>query len=127
MFQVADVNLKFNKPELVVEIDRDRANALGVSVSDIAQTLQLLYSGQRCGYFIRNNKQYQIIGQARRTDRSKPADMKSVYLRNNRGELIRLENFAKTSEQSNPPQLYRYNRYLSATVSAAPAPGTTIG
>lgn len=127
MFQVADVNLKFNKPELVVEIDRDRAKALGVSVSDIAQTLQLLYSGQRYGYFIRNNKQYQIIGQARRTDRSQPADMKSIYLRNSRGELIQLENLVRTSEQSNPPQLYRYNRYISATVSAAPAPGTTIG
>jgi multidrug efflux pump len=127
MFQVVDLNLKFNKPELSVDIDRDRARALGVNVRDIAENLQLYYSGQRYGYFILNNKQYQVIGQADRTDRDEPLDLSSVYVRNNRGELIQLDNVVTLSNQVNPPQLYRYNRYVSATVSAQTAPGITLG
>ncbi|HOW31063.1 MAG TPA: efflux RND transporter permease subunit, partial [Bacteroidales bacterium] len=127
MFQNVDLNLKFNKPELSVEIDRDRARALGVNVRDIAETLQLLFSGQRYDYFIRNSKQYQIIGQAKRENRNKPPDLGSVFVRNNAGELIQLDNLIRTKEQSNPPQLYRYNRYVSATVSALPAKGVTLG
>ncbi len=126
-FQVLDLNLKFNKPELSVEIDRDRARALGVNVRDIAESLQLYYSGQRYGYFILNNKQYQVIGQADRTNRDEPLDLSSLYVRNNRGDLIQMDNLVSLSNQVNPPQLYRYNRYVSATVSAQPAPGVTLG
>jgi multidrug efflux pump len=126
-FQVVDLNLKFNKPELTVEIDRDRARTLGVNVRDIAETLQLFFSGQRYGYFIMNNKQYQVIGQADRTSRDKPLDLSSIYVRNDRGDLIQLDNVVRLNEQSNPPQLYRYNRYVSATVSAQPAEGITLG
>lgn len=127
MFQNVDVNLKFNKPELSVEIDRERARALGVDVRDIAETLQLLFSGQRYDYFIKNSKQYQIIGQADRKNRDKPLDLSSVFVRNNNGELIQLDNLITTKDQSNPPQLYRYNRYVSATVSALPSKGITLG
>jgi hydrophobe/amphiphile efflux-1 (HAE1) family protein len=126
-FQVVDLNLKFNKPELSVEIDRDRARTLGINVRDIAETLQLYFSGQRYGYFIMNSKQYQVIGQADRSNRDKPLDLSSVYIRNNRGELIQLDNVVRLKEQSNPPQLFRYNRYVSATVSAQPAKGVTLG
>lgn len=126
-FQVLDLNLKFNKPELSVEIDRDRARALGVNVRDIAESLQLYYSGQRYGYFILNNKQYQVIGQANRTNRDEPLDLSSLYVRNNRGDLIQMDNLVSLSNQVNPPQLYRYNRYVSATVSAQPVPGVTLG
>ncbi|MEI7896242.1 MAG: efflux RND transporter permease subunit [bacterium] len=126
-FQVVDLNLKFNKPELAVEIDRDRARSLGINVRDIAETLQLYFSGQRYGYFIMNSKQYQVIGQADRSNRDKPLDLSSVYIRNNRGELIQLDNVVKLKEQSNPPQLFRYNRYVSATVSAQTAKGVTLG
>lgn len=127
MFQNVDLNLKFNKPELSVEIDRDKARALGVNVRDIAETLQLLFSGQRYDYFIMNSKQYQIIGQADRANRDKPLDLSSVFVRNNAGTLIQLDNLIRTKEQSNPPQLYRYNRYVSATVSAQPKTGITLG
>jgi len=127
MFQTVDLNLKFNKPELSVEIDRDRARTLGVNVRDIAETLQLYFSGQRYGYFIMNSKQYQVIGQADRINRDKPLDLSSIYVRNNKGELIQLDNVVTLTEQSNPPQLYRYNRYVSATVSAQPASGVTLG
>jgi multidrug efflux pump len=126
-FQVIDLNLKFNKPELSVEIDRDRARTLGVNVRDIAETLQLYFSGQRYGYFIMNSKQYQVIGQADRQNRDQPLDLSSLYVRNNMGMLIQLDNLVKTTGQSNPPQLYRYNRYVSATVSAQPAEGVTLG
>ncbi|MCK9204407.1 MAG: efflux RND transporter permease subunit [Bacteroidales bacterium] len=127
MFQAVDLDLKFNKPELSVEIDRDRAQALGINVRDIAENLQLYFSGQRYGYFIMNSKQYQVIGQADRSNRDKPLDLSSIYIRNNEGALIQLDNVVKLTEQSNPPQLYRYNRYVSATVSAQPAKGVTLG
>lgn len=127
LFQMVDLNLKFNKPELAVEIDRDRARTLGVNVRDIAENLQLYFSGQRYGYFIMNGKQYQVIGQATRENRDKPLDLSSLYVRNNRGDLVQLDNLVRLREQSNPPQLYRYNRYISATVSAQVASGVTLG
>jgi multidrug efflux pump len=127
VFQVADLNLKFNKPELTIEIDRDRARALGVTVRDIAQTLQLYFSGQQYGNFVMNGKQYPVIAQADRTDRDEPLDLSSIYVRNSRGELVQLDNMVKLSYRSNPPQLYHFNRYLAATVSAVTAKGYTLG
>lgn len=126
-FLGVDVNLKFNRPELVITIDRERAQNLGVSVQAIAQTLQFAYGGVRYGYFNRIGKQYQIIGQVDRENRDAPLDLQSLYVRNVRGELIQLDNVVNVSEQSSPPQLYHYNRYKAATVSAGLAPGKTIG
>lgn len=126
-FQVADLNLKFNKPEMTITIDRDRARTLGVTVRDIAETLQLFFSGQRIGYFVYNGKQYQVIGQADRTFRDDPLDLSTVYVRNRRNELIQLDNLIKINYNSSLPQLYRFNRYVSATVSANPAKGYTLG
>ncbi|GAB1349708.1 efflux RND transporter permease subunit [Ignavibacteriales bacterium] len=127
IFAVTDVNLKFNKPEVVVEIDRSKARDLGVSVSDVATTLQFSLSGQRFGYFIRNGKQYQVIGQLKRENRNEPLDLRSIFVKNNRGEMIQLDNIVTLTERSSPPQLYRYNRYASATVSAGLSEGKTIG
>ena len=126
-FSVTDLDLKFNKPELHIQIDRDRARSLGVTVRDIAETLQLYYSQQRFGYFIRDGKQYEVIGEAPRSDRNDPGDLTDIYVRNNKGELIQMSNLVSQTEQSNPPTLYRYNRYISATVSADLADGYTIG
>lgn len=126
-FQMSDVNLKFTKPELRLEIDRDKATNLGVSIQDIAQTLQLGLSGRRFGYFIMDGKQYQIIGQIDRTDRDDVLDLKSLYVRNNQGELIQMDNVIKLTEQSTPPTLYRFNRYVAATISAGLAKGVTLG
>lgn len=125
-FQFVDVNLKFNKPELQIQIDRNRANNLGISVMDVAETLQLALSGQRFDFFIMNGKQYEVIGQLQREDRDEPVDLKTLYVRNNRGQLIQLDNVVTMSEESSAPQLYRFNRYVSATVSAALARGKTI-
>ncbi len=126
VFSVADVNLKFTKPELTIHIDRDKAAVLGVSMQNIAQTLQLTMSEQRVGYFILNGKQYQILSQIDRAYRNKPSDLQSIYVRNNNGELIALDNLVTTSESSMPPQLYRYDRFVAATVSAGLAKRKTI-
>lgn len=126
-FSNTDVNLKFNKPEINVTIDREKAESLGISVLDVAQTLQLSLSGQRFGYFIRNGKQYQVIGQFEKNDRAKPLDLTSMFVKNNKGELIQMDNVVTVEEQSNPTQLYHNNRYMSATVSAGLAPGKSIG
>ncbi len=126
-FQTVDLDLKFNKPELTIDINRDRARALGITVRDIAETLQLYFSGQRYGFFIMNGKQYQVIAQANRVNRDEPLDLSSIYVRNNRGDLIQMDNVVTLSYRSTPPQLYRYNRYVAATVSAAPADGFTLG
>ena len=127
IFTIVDVNLKFNKPELKLSIDRQKARTLGVSTSDIAQTIQAAFSGQRFGFFIKDGKQYQVIGQFSRENRDAPIDLKSTYVKNSSGELIQLDNVVYTEEQSAPPQLYRFNRYVSATVSAGLAPGRTLG
>jgi multidrug efflux pump len=122
-----DLDLKFTKPELTVEINREKAREMGVAVADIAQTLQLLYSGQRFGYFIKNGKQYFVIGEALRSSRDEPADLKRITVRNQAGEQVQLDNLITTKFDSSPPQLYRYNRYAAATFLASPAPGATLG
>lgn len=126
MFQMADVNLKFTKPELRIHIDREKASALGVSTQNIGQTLQLALSGQRFGYFFMNGKQYQILGDLERNDRNKPLDLKSLYVRNNYGDMIQFDNLVTLTEETAPPQLNRYNRFVSATISAGLAKGKTI-
>lgn len=126
-FDMADMNLKFTKPELRIEIDRAKAQNLGISIQDIAQTLQLGLSGRRFGYFVMEGKQYQVIGQIDRPKRNDVTDLKSLYVKNNRGDLIQLDNLVKITEQSTPPQLFRYNRYVAATVSAQLAKGVTLG
>ena len=127
VFQFADLNLKFNKPELQISINRDKARMLGVSARDIAQTMQLSLSGNRFGYFIMNGKQYEVVGQLERSYRNQPLDLKTLYVKNNVGEMIQLSNLVEINEETNPPQLFRYNRYVSATVSANPNEGLTIG
>ncbi len=126
-FANVDVNLKFNKPELQVEIDRLRAAELGVSVLDVSNTLQLALSGRRFGYFLMNGKQYQVIGQVDRAERDEPLDLAALYVKSNRGNMVQLDNVVRFVETSNPPTLYHYNRYKSATFSAALAPGKTLG
>ena len=127
VLQMADVNLKFSKPEARITINRDKANLLGVSTRDIAQTLQYGLSGQRMGYFYMNGKQYEILAEINRQQRNKPADLKSIYLRSSSGEMIQMDNLVTLEENVAPPQLYHYNRFLSATISAGLAKGKTIG
>lgn len=122
-----DVNLKFNQPELQITIDRLKANELGVSVLDISNTLQLALSGRRFGYFLMNGKQYQVIAQVDRNDRDDPLDIKGFFVRNNRGQLIQLDNLVKMEEMANPPTIYHFNRFKAATIQAGLAKGKTLG
>lgn len=126
-FTTSDVNLKFNKPEINLTIDRDKARNLGISAQEIGTALQLGLSGQRFSYFFMNGKQYQVIGQFEMANRKAPLDLSSVYVRNGNGDLIQLDNVISAKEESSPPQLYRNNRFISATVSAGLAPGKSIG
>ncbi|HMG14897.1 MAG TPA: efflux RND transporter permease subunit, partial [Saprospiraceae bacterium] len=123
VFQGVDVDLKFNKPEIHIEIDRLKASELGVSVDDIAQTLQLAYSNQRYGYFVKEGKQYQVIGQVDRANRDDPDDLKQLSVRNNKGISISIDNLVKIEEAVTTPTIYHFNRYKSATISAGLAPG----
>lgn len=125
-FTVVDMNLKFNKPELEITIDREKSKSMGVSVSDVATAMQLAFAGQRFGYFNMNGRQYQVIGQFDRSNRDEPLDLKTLYVKNSQGVSVQLDNIVVVQEESSPPQLYHYNRWLSATVSAGLAPGKTI-
>jgi hydrophobe/amphiphile efflux-1 (HAE1) family protein len=127
VFSNVDVNLKFNKPEINLTIDRLKASNLGVNFADVANTLQFALSGGRYAYYLKNDKQYYVIGQVERSDRNKPADISSLYVRSNSGNLIQLDNIVKLQENSSPSTLYHYNRYKAATVSAALAQGRTLG
>jgi multidrug efflux pump len=127
VFQMSDVNLKFTKPEARISINRDKANLLGVSTQNIAQTLQYGLSGQRMGYFYMNGKQYEILGEINRQQRNKPTDISSMYIRNNSGQMIQMDNLVSLNEDIAPPQLYRYNRFVAATISSGLNRGYTIG
>ena len=127
VFQMADVDLKFSKPEARIHINRDKASVMGVSTKNIAQTLQYGLADQRMGYFYMNGKQYEIVGEINRQQRNKPVDLKSIYVRSDKGEMIQMDNLIDLAEGTAPPKLYRYNRFASATVSAGLAEGKTIG
>ena len=126
-FQMADVDLKFSKPEARVNINRDKASIMGVSTKNIAQTLQYGLSGQRMGYFYMNGKQYEILGEINRQQRNKPSDLKAIYVRSDNGDMVQLDNLVELENGIAPPKLYRYNRFVSATISAGLAEGKTIG
>lgn len=127
IFQGVDINLKFNKPEIQVAIDRVKAAELGVAMLDVSRTLDLALSSSRLQYFIMGGKQYQVIAQVDRSNRDQPLDLKSYYVRNNQGQLIQLDNLVRIKEQSEPPQLFHFNRYKSATISAGFASGRSLG
>jgi multidrug efflux pump len=127
VFQGVDADLKFNKPELRILIDRLKASDLGISVQDISEALQLALSNRRMGYFTKDGKQYQVLGQVARNDRDDPSDLKNIYVRNAAGVSIPLDNLVTMEEQSTPPTIFHFNRYKSATISAGLAPGKTVG
>jgi multidrug efflux pump len=127
VLQGVDADLKFNKPELRINVDRLKASELGVSVEDVSQTLQLALSNRRMGYFTKEGKQYGVYGQVARSDRDDPTDLKSLYVRNQKGEMIGLDNLVSFEEATTPSTIYHFNRFKSATISAGLAPGKTIG
>ncbi|TXI35402.1 MAG: efflux RND transporter permease subunit [Niabella sp.] len=122
-----DADLKFNRPELKININRQKASELGLSVQDVSQTLQLALSNQRMGYFTKEGKQYSVIGQVDRINRDDPNDLSNIYVTSSQGQSIPLTNVLDIEEDVTPPTLYHFNRYRSATISANVAEGKTIG
>jgi multidrug efflux pump len=120
-------DFKVNRPEIGITIDRQRAAQSGISTQEIGRTLQLALSGRRYGYFIHNDRQYEVIGQLDRRERSAPDDLRSLFLKSGNGEMISLDNLVQMNETVSPPALYRYNQSYSATISATPAPGVSLG
>ncbi len=127
VFGNVDANLKFNKPEINIYVDRMKATNMGVNAADVSNTLDYALSGRRYDYFIRNGKQYFVVGQVERPERNEPSNITSLYVRNNAGNLVQLDNLIRTEENSSPPTLYHFNRYKSATVSASLAEGRSLG
>ncbi|MEX0660214.1 MAG: efflux RND transporter permease subunit [Balneolaceae bacterium] len=126
-FTFADVDLKFNRPEILVQIDRDRARSLGVSIRDIAENLQLSYAGSRYGYFTMEGRQYWVQGMVEEDLRREPSDLLNLHVRSSEGELVRMDNLVDLVEESGPAELFRFNRLSSATFSASLAGGQTVG
>jgi multidrug efflux pump len=126
VFSRVDVDLKFNKPELQVHIDRDRAQTLGVSARDIGETLNLALAEQRFGYFLMDGRQYFVIGALVREQRDENLDLRNLHVRSRDGGIVRLDSVVSLREVISPPQLFRFNRYSSATISAALNPGHTL-
>ncbi len=127
IIQNPDTDMSINKPEMLVQIDRDKASLLGVSVEDISRTLQIALGGQRFGYYVKDGKQYQVIGQVDKQDRNDPYDLRFLSVRSRNGELIQLDNLVKVEETIAPAERNRYNRFVSATISANLAPGYAMG
>ncbi|MBX7184933.1 MAG: efflux RND transporter permease subunit [Vicinamibacteria bacterium] len=122
-----DTDLKINRPEVSVRINRAKAAELDIPVSDIGRTLQFAFGDSRLGYFLKDGKQYQVIGQLGRSDRNKPSDLKRVSVRARDGSMVSLDNLITYDETISPASIYRFNRNVSATISAQPAPGYTLG
>jgi len=121
-----DADLKINKPEIKINIDRGKAALMGVSVQEVARAMQLSFSGQRYGYFLMNDRQYEVIGQVEKTNRNDISDLRSVYVRSSNGQMISLDNLVTITEGISPAAIYRYDQYTSATVSAGLAPGVSL-
>ncbi|HQY20826.1 MAG TPA: efflux RND transporter permease subunit [Ignavibacteria bacterium] len=125
--QFVDADIKVNKPELTVSINREKASTVGVSTRDIARTLQIALGGQQISYFLKGGKQYQVIAQVDREYRDDPYDLSYLFVRNNKGELIQLDNLVTVEENISPTSRLRYNRYVSATIGSGLAPGVALG
>jgi HAE1 family hydrophobic/amphiphilic exporter-1/multidrug efflux pump len=126
-FANVDVNLKFNRPEVQLSVDRMKVKDLGLTTEDVVASIQSAFSGGRLAYFIQGANQYQVVAQVERSDRTVPADISRLYVRNTNGDYIPLSAVVHLQESSSPTTLYHFNRYKAATISASLAEGKTIG
>ncbi len=122
-----DSDLKLNKPQLRVEIDRDKASALGVQIEEIGRTLETLLGGRQVTRFKKDGEQYDVIVKLKDQDRTKPADLTSIFIRNKTGQLIQLSNLVKIKEAVAPKELNHFNRLRAVILSSNLAPNYTLG
>jgi multidrug efflux pump len=123
----ADTDLRLDKPQLAVDIDRDKAAAIGVEIETIGRTLETLFGGRQVTRFKREGKQYDVMVQLEEKDRNTPADLTSVFVRARDGRLVQLSNLVKVRETVGPKELNHFNRLRSATLSANVGAGFTLG
>lgn len=121
-----DSDLRLNKPQLEITIDRERASGLGVSVTDIGGTLETFLGGRVVTNFKRGAKQYDVIVQLKPSERATPAAIESIYLRGANG-LVQLANVVNVKETVAPKELNHFNRIRSATITASMVPGVSLG
>jgi len=122
-----DTDLRVTKPELVVTLDRDRAEDLGVPARDIATTLQTLLGGRKVSRFTSENKLYDVMLRLDPSERATPSDISGLQVRGKGGSLVPLDAVTHVDERIGPRQLNHYNRVRSFTLSASMAPGFTLG
>jgi len=128
-----DTDLKLNKPELRVSLDRDKSADLGVDVDTVGRTLETLLGGRQVTRFKKDGKQYDVIVQVANIDRRNPDDIAGIYVRGGTsatggpGQMISLANLVKVEERVAPKELNHFNKLRSATITATLAPGTSLG
>jgi multidrug efflux pump len=123
MFAQPDIDLKLNKPELAIDVDREKAATIGVGIETIGRTLETMIAGREITRFKREGEQYNVIVQVADVDRSNPNDLTNVYVRSSSSEMVQLANLVTITETIAPKELNHFNKLKSATIQAALNPG----
>ena len=126
-FILVQNSLSYDAPQVTITIDRDRAAALNVPVSEIGTTLGLLVGGADVAQFDRDSNSYDIIMQVPQEYRSNPGKLGEFFVRASTGEMVPLSTVVHISTNSSPASLDQFNQLNSATISALPVPGVTTG
>ncbi|MBX8783048.1 MMPL family transporter [Ochrobactrum sp. GRS2] len=126
-FIIVQNSLSFNSPQTTIEVDRERASAMGVTVSEIGATLGLMTGGGKVAQFDRDNNSYDIIMQVPDEYRRNPSKLGEFYVRSASGEMVPLSAVVKIVNQASPTAIEQFNQLNSSTISALPLPGVTTG
>jgi multidrug efflux pump len=122
-----ETDLKLNKPQLKVSVDRDKVADVGVGVEALGRTLETLLGGRQVTRFKREGEQYDVVVQVADIDRTNPDDLRSIYVRGNNGQMVQLSNLVTVRETVAPRELNHFSQLRSATITANVAPGSSLG
>jgi len=122
-----DTNLKLQKPQLDIEVNRDKVVDAGIDVATVGRTLETLLGGRRVTRYEQGGKQYDVIVQVADEERRTPNDISNIYVRGGKGEMVQLSNLISVTETVAPNALNRFNQLRAATISANLAPGYSMG
>jgi multidrug efflux pump len=126
-FVNVDTDLKLNKPELSVRVDRDKAADTGVQIETIGRTLETMLGGRQVTRFKRDAEQYDVIVQTTDQERATPGDISQIYVRGRDDRMIPLANLVRVDETVSPRELNHFAQRRAVTISANLAPGYTMG
>ena len=122
-----DTNLKLQKPQLDIEVNRDKVVDAGIDVATVGRTLETLLGGRRVTRYEQGGKQYDVIVQVADEERQTPDDISNIYVRGGQGDMVQLSNLISVTETVAPNALNRFNQLRAATISANLAPGYSMG